>query len=202
MAEPELRFRFEGVDKKEVAKFTVVYKDVYSWAYLYKLLHEWLADEGYCSRSDEDFREIMYEHLERPFGAEVFVRWRLSKEDIKSYKGLFQYDLDIDFHILGQKEVEVVSGGKKYKADKGEVEIAAACNILIDPQGKIKKHWLGKHFYDFVFKVFLKGKQKQHEKQIQYDMQRLQEAIKTYLKLETYLPERELSEWWQKRDQT
>ena len=56
----------------------------------------------------------------------------------------------------------------------------------------IKNHWLGKHFYDFIFEVFLGKKGKQHEKILREDMARLQDAIRTYLKLDTYLPEKEL----------
>ena len=184
------------------AKFTIVYKDVYSWSYFYKLLHEWLLDNKYCTDKDEDFREILFEQIERSFGTEVWLRWRLTKTEIGTYKELFQYDVDIDFHILGQKEVEVVSGGKKYKADKGELEVGVNAWVTIDPKKKIKEHWLGKHFDDFIFKTFLKKKHKQHRKQLAYEMQRLQEAVKTYLKLEAYLPERELGEFYQKRDQT
>jgi hypothetical protein len=177
---------------------------VYSWSYFYKLLHEWLLDNKYCTDKDEDFREVLFEQIDRPFGAEIWLRWRVSKKgrDLGPYNELFRYDMDINFHILGQKEVEVVSGGKKYKADKGELEVEAIGYLQIDPDEKVKKHWLGKHFDDFIFKTFLKKKVKQHKKQVMYDMQRLQEAIKTYLKLEAYLPERELSEFYQKRDQT
>jgi len=186
----------------EITKFTVVYKDVYSWSYFYKLMHEWLLENGYCSPDDQDFKEILYEHIDRPFGAEIWLRWRLEKSETGPYKELFKYFLDINFHILGQKEVEVVSGGKKYKADKGELEVEAIAYLAQDPDKKVENHWLGKHFQDFVFKVFLKKKVKQHKKQLAYDMQRLNEAIKNYLKLEAYLPERELSEFYQKRDQS
>jgi hypothetical protein len=199
MAEQEVTYGGKEAD----VKFTVVYKDVYSWGYFYKLLHEWLLDNKYCG-ADEDFKEILYEQLEKPFGTEIWLRWRLVKkgEAVGPYHELFQYSVDVDFHILGQKEVEVVTGGKKYKADKGEVEVGVAARVDIDPEKKIKNHWLGQHFEDFIFRTFLKRKVKQHKKLITYDMQRFQEAIKTYLKLETFLPERELAEYYQKRDQS
>ncbi|MBI4151238.1 hypothetical protein HY492_03870 [Candidatus Woesearchaeota archaeon] len=199
MPEPTLSYRSTG---DQIVSFTVLYKDVYSWGTLYKLMHEWLLENRYCSPNDEEFREILYEHIERSWGSEVFTRWRLSKTDLKSFKGLYRYDLDVDVHILGQKEVEVVTNGKKMKADKGEVEVAIKGYLIEDPDGKVKKHWLGQHFSDFIFKVFLKKVRRNHEIALYFDAQRFQEAVKNYLKLDTYLPEKEAQEFFPKRDLT
>jgi len=197
MVSPEaLSYRHEGVDRKEaMPAYTIVYRDVYSWDYFYSLMHDWLNDHGYAD-DDEDFEEILYEHLEHPDGAEIWVRWRLEKEP-EFYKALYKYAVDVDFHVMGQKEVEIVSGGKKHKANKGEVEIVVSAWVVRDHEEKIKNHWLGKHFYDFIFDVFLKKKGKQHEKIVFNDMMRLNDAIRTYLKLDTYLPERELGEFYE-----
>lgn len=196
---PDISYRHEGMDRKVVPQFQIVYKDVYSWKYLYTLLHEWLNDHGYAA-ADEDFEEIFYEYLEQPDGAEIWVKWRLSKSEVFSFEGLYRYDVDVDFHILGQKEVEVVSGGKKHKANRGEVEITVNAAVVRDPDDKVRKHWLGKNFYKFIFDVFLKKKGKAHDDQLFNDMARLQDAIRTYLKLETYLPERELGEYFKTRE--
>lgn len=197
MPEPVLSFR---KTEKVVFKNKIALRDVYSLSYLYRLMHEWLLENGYCG-ADEDFKEVLYEHIDTGRGAEIWITWRLEKkEGLPALKGLFAYNVDINFHIMGQKEVEVVVGGKKVKADKGEVEIELIGYLLTDPDKKVKDHWLGKHFSDFIFGVFWKGKAKQNERQLQTDLGKFQEAIKAYLKLETYLPERELPEVWQKRD--
>ncbi len=198
MPEPILSYRSTG---DQIASMTVLYKDVYSWNTFYRLMHEWLLENKYCG-PDEDFREILYDHNERSWGSEVTMRWRLSKTDLKSFKALYRYDMDVDVHILGQKEVEVVTNGKKLKADKGEVEVVIKGYLLEDPDGKVKKHWLGQHFSDFIFKVFLKHVRRNHEIALYTDVQRFQEAVKTYMKLDTYLPEKETQEFFPKRDLT
>lgn len=197
MPEPGLSFRKTD---KVAFKNTIALRDVYSLSYLYRLMHEWLLENGYCG-GDEDFKEILYEHTDLGKGAEIWIKWRLEKKQgLSALPGLFAFNVDINFHILGQKEVEVVVGGKKVKADKGELEIELIGYLLTDPEKKVKDHWFGKHFSDFIFGVFWKGKAKQNERQLQGELGRFQEAIKSYLKLETYLPERELPEVWQKRD--
>ncbi len=198
MPEPVLSFRDPG---KVVYSNKIALRDVYSLDYLYTLMHEWLLEYGYCG-SDEDFKEIMYEHIDGGRGAELWIKWRLSKSAVVTFAPLFSYNVDINFHIMGQKEVEVVLGGKKVKADRGEVEIEIVGYMVLDPKKKVKSHWLGQHFYDFIFTVLLKGKAKMNERGLQGDLARFQEAIKSYLKLETYLPERELSSIYQKRDLT
>ena len=203
MAELVFSHRFAGVDKKEIGDlgdFKITFKETYNWDNFYEMFHEYFVDEGYAPRNDAEFKEILYQHIERSWGSEMWVRWRLSKEATKSFKGLFRYDIDIDMHILGQTSVELVIGGKKIKAHKGEIEVNAKGYLIIDPKGEIRNNWLGQHFYDFVFNVFLKKTVKGHMFQLMQDMQRAQDAVKTYLKLETYLPERELGEFYTKRD--
>ncbi len=198
MPEPKLTLRRTG---DTIARMVVLYKDVYSWGNLYKLMHEWALDNKYCGAS-EDFKEILYEHIERSFGSEITLRWRLTKTDTRSFAKLYQYDIDVDFHVLGQKEVEVVMNGKKFKADKGEVEVTLTGYLTEDPEGAVSKHWIGSHFKDFIFKIFLKNVRKNHEIALFTDVSRFQEAIKVYLKLDTFLPEKETNEFFPKRDMT
>ena len=52
-----LRHRYAGVDYKQVTKYTVNRKDVLHLTNLYLLMHEWLIEHEYATRSDSEFPE-------------------------------------------------------------------------------------------------------------------------------------------------
>lgn len=188
----EIKDRFKNLKTITVNESTISYKDVFLLKQIYTILHEWLIEEDYASRNDEDFQEVCYIERKNPTaGDELWIRWRLSKSpDSKLYK----YLLDIDFHILTMKEVELAHKGKKYKANKGELEIQIAARLQLDPEETIENSPLFKKFKDYYFQRLYKSRLAQHKNQLLHDSQRLQEAIKTYLKLETYFPEKEFGE--------
>ncbi|MBI4450406.1 hypothetical protein HY642_00390 [Candidatus Woesearchaeota archaeon] len=195
------RYTDYGADFFNLANYAVTYKDVFSMSYFYLLMHEWLVDEGYATRSDEKFPETFYLQRENPqFGKELWIRWRLQKNPMGSK--LWRYDLDIDMHILGLKEVEVVSKGQKLKMDKGEVEVRVAANLVYDYENGFKNHPVLKDFRKAIFVWLLKKQFGQHKRGLISEAYRFQEALKTYLKLETYLPEREFAEFWAKRGES
>lgn len=199
LAIPSLKHRYSGQEYIKVTSWLLNYKDVFDMKYLYLLMHEWMIEEGYCTRADEEFPEKMYLERITPAGKEIWIRWRMRKVPYEKRTKLFRWDLDIDFHILTLKEVEVMHKGQKFKADKGEVEITCQANLVIDPDREWEKHWFLKHFKKLIIYRLFKNKLEWHRLNLWEDAYRLQEAVKTYLKLETYLPEREGGEFWAKR---
>jgi len=198
IAMPSLKHRYTGQEYLKVTYWLLNYKDVFSMNYLYLLMHEWMIEEGYCTRADEEFAERMYLERITPGGKEIWIRWRMQKKDPQGSK-LFRWDLDIDFHVLTLKDVEVMHKGQKFKADKGEVEVTCQANLVIDPEQEWENHWFLKHFKKLVIYRLLKNRLEWHRLNLWEEAYRLQEALKTYLKLETYLPEREGAEFWAKK---
>lgn len=197
---PELKHRYEGLKRETVASYTVNYKDVFSLSYLYMLMHEWLCEQGWATRADEDFPEVQYLQKERPAGREIWARWRLDKNPFPgSNQKFWWYMLDIDIHVLTLKEVELVVKDKKLKADKGEVEVNVVANLIIDKEKEWDKNpWL-KPFKEFFLKKFMLKKKEQLKKQLYNEAYDLQEAIKHYLKLETFTEAVKGKEFWAKR---
>ncbi len=184
MAVPRITHRYTGVDYTPLINFTVNYKDVISMQYFYILLHEWLIDKGYATRDDTKFNEVFYLQKENPqTGKEIWIRWRLQKEPQTGGK-LWRIDLDIDIHAMGLKEVEITNKGKKYKAEKGEVEITAACNIINDYEKAWEKDkWL-KAYKKFITQKFYKKKREGLEAETFEEMEALQNTIKEYMQVE------------------
>ncbi len=200
---PRIKHRYsDGLKRAKVAEWTVNYNDVFKMNYFVLLCREWLIEQGYVTRDDSLFPETMYSERISPGGREIWIRWRCSKDGIKNspYKsGLYRYDLDIDFHALTLKKVEVMHKGQKYDADKGEVEVNCRANFIFDSRKEIENHWLLKHFKTMLQKKFWRGKIEYHQGALYTEAYRFQEAVKAYLKIDTYLPEKEGSEFWQKR---
>lgn len=198
-----VRHRYTGVDfpieYATITQYNVVFKDVFVMKYFYFLLHEWLVEEGYATREDDKFPEVFYLQKENPaVGKELWVRWRLSK-DPGAPKGFWKFVLDIDMHCLGLTDVEAMVKNQKVKANKGEVEVSVVANLVWDADNSWKKSaWLRPLKKQYL-RWFMRKKREMHSEQLYTEAYRLQGAIKTYLKLENFLPEKEWEGFWAKR---
>ncbi len=191
--------RYTGVDKKKISSVKVNYKDVFSLSYMYKLMREWLIDNGYADRDEDKFPEVFYLQKENPaFGKEIWARWRLKKEPDPAAK-LWRFDLDVDIHVLGLKEVEVTHQNKRIKADKGEVEVEIAAYIVYDYEKAWEKATFLKPYAKFITDRLQKKKSVEFETKLGEESDRFRDAIKEYLQLPTYIPTKELGEFWQKK---
>ena len=191
-----VRHRLNGVEYWATPKMTIVSKDIFSLEYLYYMLHEWLVEHSWCDRSDKDFRETYYE--QRDFGGgprEIWVRWRLKKEskNIRYKDALFSYELDIDMHALGVKPTDVVVKGKKLGGDTGEMEVNIQGRVIMNP--KYFKTDLLKQIFKYIIKRPFKNRYDAHQTDLANELTRLQEAVKTYFQIETYLDERQLEQF-------
>ncbi|MBD3303634.1 hypothetical protein GF343_00665 [Candidatus Woesearchaeota archaeon] len=194
-----IKHRYTGVEYKTVTRFSVKFKDVFILEDLYVLMYEWLVERGFATRVDADFPERYYLDRTGPAGKEVWIRWRPKRHPIPGNK-FWRFDLDIDMHVLGLKDVELVVQNKKVKANKGEVEVQVAANLIYDASGEWKKSALLKPFRNFYFKRFLSKKKDMIEKELYNEAYEFRDAINYYLQLETYLPSKMAGfEFWPKR---
>ncbi len=183
------------------ARFRIKHKDFFNMKALYVIMHEWLVEEGYASRKDANFPETFYLHRDTlRSGQELWIWWRVEKKP--SSNSFYRFKINIDFHVILLREADVVYEGQKFKADWGEPEITITATIESDFEKKWQKHWFLKNFYEIFWKRMYKQDFELHKHELYRDAYRFQEAIKTYLKLQTYLPEPELARFWRRKDLT
>jgi len=198
----ELIHRYSPYNKEYLAVAAderIKHNDFFELKSLYMLLHEWLVEEGWAPRNDANFPERLYLHrFTQQLGQELWVWWRLSKELNNYYK----WDLDIDWHIIGLKETEVMHDGVKYKANFGEVEFKVYAKMISDHKGEWRKHWLLKHFQNLYWKGIYWQDFQMHKIELLREVQRMFDAIKVYCKLKTYLPEPEGQRFYLKKDRS
>jgi hypothetical protein len=189
-----------------VPTLRLVYRDTFNLKYFYLLLHEWFIDndfavdgDGYPTRSDEDFPETVFIH--RNFGSDVQIWWRWRFERPSPTGPLFRWCVDVDVQILGLKQVETVVNGQKMKVDSAEFEIFITPSLFMTT-GRWKKNPILAQLKPMLYETVYRKMRNKEKDLFENKMWQLQESVKTYFKLGTYLPERQNQEFHPKSDMT
>lgn len=178
--------------KIKVGNFIVKYTDIFHLKELYKWMREWLVYEGWVTRTDEDFPETFYNQNEAgEGGTEMLIFWKLKKD----WNEFFTWRMDIKFHVLFLKSIEVIQDGKKFKTNDGEVELSFDCFIETDPKDKWKKHPLLNQFLDLFRDRYMKENIEKQKDYFRREAYRLQEAVKEYLNKPKSVHETEAKSW-------
>jgi len=182
-----VRHRYTGVEYETITRYSVTWKDVFSIEMLYTMLHEWLVDNRYAEKDDSKFPEVLYLQKEEQKGKEIWIRWRPSRFSLSKRASLFRFDIDIDIHLLGLKEVELLVKGKKITAEKGEVEVNVVANLVKDPEGKWKKHSILGPLRELYIRRIIRQTKRDLEDELYNDAMRMREAITSYLNVEAHI---------------
>jgi hypothetical protein len=175
----------------------VKYKEVFDLKGLYTDMHDYVVENGWASSSDKDFKEIFYHHKWLQGGMEeIRFWWRLDKE-INSY---YKYELDVNVRCIGIKRTEAVIDGKKFKTFTGEIEITVNPRVLADHKQEWRKHWLLKNFHRLFYKRIFFQEIDQKRRELNYEVSRFLEFLKTHFKLIKYMPEPEGEQFYTNRD--
>lgn len=175
------------------ANFRVKNKDYFHMKNFYVMMHNWAVDEGFASSWDTEFPEVFYLQREtQTSGNEIWIWWRLEKDIGSPY---YKYKINVNFKFLMLRDTEVMHQGKKFKTNWGEVEVFIEARLMLDHEGKWRKNPFLKNI-DKVFhqRIFNNELEARRIELYRYAY-RIQEAMKTYLKLRVYLPEPEIERW-------
>lgn len=175
-----------------IRQFSLNYKHIFSMEYLYKMLHEWLLEEGYNGESDmgrsDNWMERLYlERMQTPTAKQIWIWWRPYKE----WSKLVKFQLNVDFHGLYVQPHELVVNGTKVKTNKGEIEVFITARMTVDPKKEWNDHFFLKNKYiqNFYLNRIYKKRLEMAENQLIKDSARMLGAVKQYMQLESWLPE-------------
>lgn len=196
MTRPQKLFKFDAPEDGDdynilVAKYEIENEETFHMKNLYKLIHDWLDEEGFKDiyYSAENIPEIFY--LERILGSgskEHRIWWRSLKNPQKSK--YYRYFIKINFMTLNMKSMEVMHQGHKMKTDRGDCVIRIWAYLQLD----YNRDWHGegmrpsgyKKFLDKLFRNRIYKAQIEAYKVDLYKVAyRLQSVIKQYLQLKT-----------------
>jgi len=201
MVLPEIKHadEAEGVESEVIRDWRIDYKDMLDMQYVYYIMREWFIDNGYVSRNDADFPETNLTVRVNPqMGTEMWIQWRFKKEVEPKKIALWRFDIAIDWHFLGLKDVDIVVKGKKVKAQKGQLELFGKSSLMFDAKKAFSRSDLFKSHKEWLFRKWYKKERSKMKIMLAEESERLQDAMKQYLKLTTYQPEEEISFWDQK----
>ncbi|HIH31688.1 TPA: hypothetical protein HA235_03190 [Candidatus Woesearchaeota archaeon] len=185
-------FKFEGENDHNilVAKYEIENEETFHMKNLYKLIHDWLLEEGFKDIfEDTENPEIFY--LEKIYGTgnkEHRIWWRVIKTPFRSQ--YYRYYLRINFLTLNMKSIEVMHQGHKMKTDRGDCIINIEAFLQLD----YNRRWRGNDpkkrpflmRFDRLFRNRIyKAQIEAYKIDLYKTAYRLQNIIKQYLKLKT-----------------
>lgn len=197
-----IKNRYSEYDSEaiEIANYIVNFKDVFLMDKAYSLMREWFVEEGYATSSDKDFPEVFFLEKEGKAGKEMWIRWRFKKNPMGgSMKTFWQYDFDVDMHVLTLVKVETIVDNKKIKADKGEVEVQVRANLVLNWAKMIKKNSLLKPFKNIIYRFFLHDTRKRLEREFYESVYGFREALANFFKLPHFESKKGGIEFWPKK---
>jgi hypothetical protein len=168
------------VDKWEVKATDIIHVNAF-----YIALHDFLWREEYSDAKDSAFPEKYYwETRTQQGGREMWVWWRLFKR--KKSNSFYIRHLVIDVHGVGVNDAEVMKQGKKWKVQKGKVEVLVKAKLRLDPDGHWEKNWFLKAVFEIFWKRFYRKLLDMHKKEFLKDSFRIQENVKRMMELNTF----------------
>lgn len=190
-------FKFSGRDSIEdgmrdikVASISIQNEDTFHLKNLYKLIHDWLDEEGfkdiYGDRGSDGNPEIFYfERVNASGGREHRIRWRCIMNPRNSE--YYRYFMKIDFLTINMKSIEVMHQGYKMKTDRGDITVSIEAWLQLDYKdewdktGFLSNKFIQKLFRNRIYKEQIES----HKVDLYKVTYRLQNTIKQYLKLKT-----------------
>jgi len=173
-----------------VRQFSLNFKHIFSFEYLYKRVREWLIEEGYCGEGPDWIEKLYLERIDGRGAKQIWVWWRMNKSPYPN-NPFFKFYLDVDYHVLNLTTQEIVVEGSKVKTNKGECEIFITAKMELDPSGAWDKNFMlkSKYLQKFYLNRIYKEQIEKTEDELVRDASRLLGAVKQYYQLESWLPE-------------
>ena len=186
----------------QAAQFRIKFRDIFKLKEFYKAVHFWLDESEWSSTESDgkkpegkDHFETLY--LEKQGGKgekEIWWWWRLQK--IPTGNSYYKYHLDFDAHVLYMFPAEIMRDGKKFKVDNGEVEMVVSSYIQFDYAGEWSSHPILRSFNKvFPRRIFFKDLYDNHKLELYRETYVLQNFIKKWFKLQTFLPYEQTAEF-------
>jgi len=160
--------------KSQVYKETFKTTGYWKYSEVYDFVFNWLRDRHYKT-SEDSYNEKIQSN-----GKEVTITWKSSK----SVSDYFKFTIQMEWHILGMKDVEVEIDGKKKKTNHGEVEIAFKGFLVKD----YEQRWEDKPIWKFLRGVYekyvIRSTVADYEDELEDDVRELIGDLKAFLRLE------------------
>jgi hypothetical protein len=132
-------------------------------------------------------------------GNEMWLWWRFKKVPHTEGGGTnsyYRFNLDVFWHVMGIKDIEVMKGGNKFKTNNADLELEIRARIELDYKKEWRNHFILKHLHELFKSRIFKGDIEKHRDELYREAYKLQEVIKTFLGMKRFMPTVEGNEFW------
>lgn len=155
-------------------KSKVRHVGIFDFKETYRILYEWLLDEGY------DVNEKGYKEVMQPGNAkEIEIEW----EAWRKVSDYFRFYIWVKFHPIGMTSVEVDIDGVKQKMNKGDFTIEVKCVLQKDYENR----WENRPFMKFLRTLYdrylIRERIESYEGKLISEMQEFLDQAKAFLSL-------------------
>ena len=152
----------------------VKHKGIFDFSETYRILHEWLIDQGY------DVEETKYKEVVGSGGArELEIEWAAYRK-VSDY---FKFELKTRIVVYGMTSVDVEIDGVKQRMNKGQFELEVKSTLIKD----YEMRWEGVPFFKFLRGVYdryvIKDRSLQYEDKLITEMDEFVSQAKSFLAL-------------------
>ena len=162
------------VELDQLFKSKVRHVGIFDFKESYRILYEWLIDQGY------DINEKVYKEVIGAGNAkEIEVEW----DAVRKVSDYFRFMLKARWHIIGMTTVEVEIDGVKQKMNKGQFELAVESILQKDYEDRWAKRPLFNFLRTFYDKYLIRERVEQYESKLILEMEEFVAQCKSFLAL-------------------
>ncbi|MFH1072038.1 MAG: hypothetical protein V1743_01260 [Nanoarchaeota archaeon] len=168
------------------ARWEIEHEEVFHLKNLYKVMFEWLLEEGYSDmfiKGNNNFENLYYERILQGGDKEHHIWWRCQL--VPSDNGYYRYVLKIDFQTLTMGTKEIMHQGMKFKTYEGDLILRCEAWIQLDYKNEWENHWLLKYFDEAYRKRLYKKNVEIYKQDLYNTAYRLQTFVKEFLMLKS-----------------
>ena len=130
----------------KVPKLKLSYKGIFDLNLVYMLIHQFLMDEGWKSKSNPQGDDYEVYYLEK---GDDRISYIIKWEAEKIHNEYMKFYMDVTINGRNLSKQEVMLEGKKATVDSGEIVVEIQGSIESDWKGNWEKHWALKHFQKY-----------------------------------------------------
>jgi hypothetical protein len=180
----------------EYSPIKISYKDVFSTRQFYKSIHEWLLNNQWqdTEGSGNQIESYYGQRTGRDGANETWIWWRTAK--MASDNNWVKYYLDVDIHLIGIKDTEIVKDGKKHAVQKGKCEVVIRAYIEKLYKKEFKKNWFLRQMSSLWERRIYHESLDKKKKILYQESYALAHFVKQWFKLKRYLPYEEVRSFY------
>lgn len=162
-------------EKDKIFSSKIKYDGLMDFKEFYKFCYQWLTEEAELTVSETKYAEKVTGDSKN-----IDVSWSGSRT-VTDY---FKFQVSVSFKIINLTNTEIIQSGKKFKMNKGSVEVSVSGTLVRDYDGKFEKTSSQKFMRSIYEKWVIPSRIEEYEGKLIGDCNEFLLQAKAFLDLE------------------